>query len=86
MPNEVHLHERICSGMGGKMAEEEWTMKHKIYALYKGETLLADGTTKEIAEKMGITVRSVLYYRTPAYQRRAKTVRNRRMLVLLGDC
>ena len=27
-------------------------MKHKIYALYKGETLLADGTTKEIAEKM----------------------------------
>ena len=25
-------------------------MKHKIYALYKGETLLADGTTKEIGK------------------------------------
>jgi DNA-binding CsgD family transcriptional regulator len=60
-------------------------MKHKIYALYKGETLLADGTTKEIAEKMGIRVRSVLYYRTPAYQRRAKKVRNRRVLVCLDD-
>ena len=57
----------------------------KIFALYKGETLLADGTLKEIAAKMGVQVESIRYYKTPAYQRRAKNVRNRRMLVWLGD-
>jgi DNA-binding CsgD family transcriptional regulator len=60
-------------------------MKRKIYALYKGETLLADGTVNEIAEKMGVKISTVLYYRTPAYQRRAKNVRNRRVLVCLED-
>jgi len=60
-------------------------MKHKIYALYKGETLLADGTIWEIAERTGVRVETVRYYMTPAYQRRAKHVRNRRELVCLDD-
>ena len=60
-------------------------MKNKIYALYKGEKLLADGTASEIAEKLGITVRSVHYYGMPAYQRKAKHVKNRRVLVCLDD-
>ena len=60
-------------------------MKHKIYALYKGEELLADGTLSEISKKMGIKDNSVLFYRSPAYQHRARNVRNRRILVWLGD-
>ena len=60
-------------------------MKRKIYALYKGETLLADGTTREIADKTGVRVETVRYYMTPAYQRRAKHIRNRRVLVSLDD-
>ena len=60
-------------------------MRHKIYALYKGEELLADGTLSEIAKKMGIKANSVLFYRSPTYQQRAKKVRNRRILVCLDD-
>jgi hypothetical protein len=30
-----------------------WRRMKKIYALYKGEEILADGTIKEIAEKWG---------------------------------
>lgn len=57
----------------------------KIYALYKGENLLADGTLKEIAEKMGLKEKTVLFYGTPSYQHRAKKVKNRRELVRLDD-
>lgn len=57
----------------------------KIYALYKGEEILADGTIKEIAEKMGIKEKSLRFYRTPTYQHRAKNGKNRRALVRLYD-
>jgi hypothetical protein len=56
----------------------------KIFALYKGEKLLADGTLKEIATRMGIKVESVRFYKTPTYQRRVRG-ENRRTLVWLGD-
>ena len=55
----------------------------KIYALYKGENLLADGTLKEIAEQMGLKEKTLLFYGTPTYQHRAKKVRNRLALVRL---
>jgi hypothetical protein len=60
-------------------------MKRKIYALYKGETLLADGTVNEIAEKMGVKISTVRYYKTNAYQRRSKYVDKRRVLICLDD-
>jgi DNA-binding NarL/FixJ family response regulator len=60
-------------------------MKRKIYALYKGETLLADGTVNEIAEKMGVKISTVRYYKTNAYQRRSKHIDKRRVLVCLED-
>ena len=34
-------------------------MQMKEYALYKGDELLAMGTKREIAEKLGVSVRSV---------------------------
>lgn len=42
----------------------------KEYALYKGDTFLAMGTIKEIAEKMGKTENALRFYHTPAYKRR----------------
>ena len=54
----------------------------KIYALYKGEELLADGTSREIALKLGIKESTVLFYHTPTYHKRSKSD-NCRVLILI---
>ena len=55
----------------------------KIYALYKGEELLADGTIIQIAYKMGVKPRTIRYYKTPSYLRKFKNGKKRRELVEL---
>ena len=63
-------------------------MKAKIYALYKGDTNICDGTIAQIARQLNILPKSVAYYRTPAYARKASEAKNprpRRTLVLLND-
>ena len=63
-------------------------MKAKIYALYKGDTNICDGTLVEIARYLNISPKSVAFYRTPAYARRAaksKTPDNRLALVLIDE-
>ena len=40
----------------------------KIYALYKGETLIADGTKQEIAEQMGVKPSTVSKWCTNSSQ------------------
>lgn len=40
-------------------------MQVKEYALYKGEELIAMGTKREIAEKLGVSPSTVGYYGTP---------------------
>jgi hypothetical protein len=60
--------------------------KLTIYAMYKGEEVLAIGTAPEIAEKMGIKVETVHYYATPAHRRKAKKEHsNSRMVFRLED-
>ena len=44
----------------------------KIYALYKGEQLLATGTLIQIAYKMGVKLRTIQFYKTPTYKKRNK--------------
>ena len=46
--------------------------KKKIYSLYKGDVELAFGTAEEIAKKMGISKKTVYYYRTPVHKKRTK--------------
>ena len=63
-------------------------MKAKIYALYKGDTNICDGTLVEIAKFLNILPESVAYYRTPAYARKASKAKNprpRRILVLIDE-
>lgn len=55
----------------------------KEYALYKGEECLAIGTIKEIADKMKVKKRTIIFYRTPTYQKRVKASKNRRELITL---
>ena len=45
-------------------------MKQRIYALYVGDTFIDVGTAKEIAERQGITPKTVQYLSTPAYLRK----------------
>ncbi|MCT8389551.1 hypothetical protein D0501_05625 [Leuconostoc holzapfelii] len=42
------------------------------YALYRGDEFIADGTPREIAEKTGKTFDSLMFYTTPAYQKRVE--------------
>lgn len=55
----------------------------KIYALYKGEELLASGTIIQIAYTMGVKYQTIKFYTTPAYKKRCKNGKNRRELVKL---
>lgn len=57
-------------------------MQVKEYALYKGEELLAMGTKREIAEKLGVSVNSVSHYGTPVYARRTSDSKGRRLVEL----
>ena len=55
----------------------------KIYALYKGETLMASGTMLQIAYKTGVKLRTIQFYKTPTYKKRRKSGKNFRELVEL---
>ena len=51
--------------------------------MYKGETLLAMGTAKEICNEMGISYKTFQFYRTTHYKNIVKNSRlkNRRVVI-----
>ncbi|STD01535.1 hypothetical protein [Erysipelothrix rhusiopathiae] len=51
----------------------------KVYAVYKGEDILAIGTVEEIAKILRIKPESVLFYNSKTYKKR--TSENARRLV-----
>lgn len=53
-----------------------------IYALYDGERNVCDGTVSEIAAKIGVRKKTVLYYLTPSYMKRSG---RKKTLVLLEE-
>jgi len=59
----------------------------KEYALYKGEECLAIGTIQEISEQLGITYKSVMFYKTETYRKRLanRKSRNARELVEIEE-
>lgn len=46
--------------------------KEYIYALYKGDKFITEGTKREIAEVTGLKVSTLTFYSTPAYLKRVK--------------
>lgn len=57
-------------------------------AVYKGEVLLAEGTLEEVSEELKIKPTTILFYLTPAYERRLakrKTIDNSRTAIRLDD-
>lgn len=47
-------------------------MNNNIYALYRGDEYIMDGTIPEIARARDIKEKSVKFFLTPAYRRRKK--------------
>ena len=43
----------------------------KIYAIYKGEKFLCEGTSKECADYLGVKVDTVRWWNSPANKKRA---------------
>ena len=60
-------------------------MIQRIYSLYKGDNYIIDGTKKEIADYLGIKIKSLNFYLTPTYAKRGKGKNgNRKKLIYLG--
>lgn len=57
----------------------------RIYAMYKGEEMLAMGTIKEIAEQMGVSEATIRFQTTPSYKKRVKADGVHREVFLLDD-
>lgn len=53
-----------------------------IYAMYKGDEYLSEGTIEELAEHFKVSPRTIKFYLTPTYLKRGKGINgNRRKLV-----
>lgn len=59
--------------------------KKKVYSLYKGDNEIAFGIVKEIANKIGVKEKTILFYTTPTYKKRVLKSKNRRELVVVED-
>ena len=46
--------------------------KEKIYALYRGDEYICDGTIEEVAKKQGVKVETIYFYKSPTYKKRTK--------------
>lgn len=42
----------------------------KIYALYKGDKWITDGTRKELADYLGVNERTIYFYSSEVYKKR----------------
>ncbi|MEE3344286.1 MAG: hypothetical protein VZS44_09370 [Bacilli bacterium] len=57
--------------------------KKKIYALYKGDEWITDGTKEELAEYLNVKIRTIDFYTTPVWRKRTKD--NAYIVVKLED-
>lgn len=46
--------------------------KEYIYALYKGDKFITEGTKREIAAETGLKVSTLTFYATPSHLKRVK--------------
>lgn len=47
--------------------------KKKIYALYKGDEWITDGTKEELAEYLNVKIRTIDFYSTRRWKERSKS-------------
>lgn len=56
-----------------------------IYAVYKGETFLAEGTREEICKELNIKNSTFYYYRYNAWQKRCENGNNHRTIIRIDN-
>lgn len=57
----------------------------KIYALYKGDNYITDGTKEELAKYLNVKVRTIEFYLSPTYAKRGRGINgNRKKVIYLG--
>lgn len=57
----------------------------RIYALYKGDNNLIDGTIKELAQFLKVKEKTILFYNSQTYKNnRIKDYSNRYVVVYIG--
>ena len=61
------------------------TRKRAIYAVYKGDKYITEGTSKEICKQMGIKFNTFQYYRTNYYKKNRETKLNNRRIIIRLD-
>lgn len=49
--------------------------KYKIYAIYKGDKFIFEGTAKECANHLGVKEKTIYFYNTPSNKKRNKKSR-----------
>jgi len=54
-------------------------MAEKIYALYKGEQNLMDGTLEQIARARGISYETARFMTSPVYKKRVENAKRGRL-------
>ena len=74
---EWHGRPRVDRGLR-KMASRA------IFAAYKGDKFIAEGTSRELAKALGVKLETLYFYRSPAYARRGNG-KNRMVVIRLDD-
>lgn len=59
--------------------------KPKIYAIYKGDTYITQGTRQEIANYLGIKTRTLDFYASNTYKRKNIEYDKRVIIILIKD-
>ncbi|WP_077247809.1 hypothetical protein [Bacillus sp. FJAT-27225] len=57
----------------------------RVYALYKGDDFLSEGTIREISKETGKSIYFLRYMRTPTYAKRLVKSTSRLQLIPLDD-
>ncbi|MFJ7951552.1 hypothetical protein ACIQZG_08495 [Lysinibacillus sp. NPDC096418] len=57
----------------------------RIYALYKGEQFIAEGTIREISRETGKSIDFLKYMTFPIYEKRSKNGKNRLKMISLDE-
>ena len=60
--------------------ENKW-----IYAVYKGENYIYDGTSDEICNELGIKKATFNFYRSNWYKKNRQTKKNNRIIIVRID-
>jgi hypothetical protein len=57
--------------------------KRKIYAIYKGDEFLCEGTARECAEFLGVKQKTVFWWKSPVNHRRNKG--NKKIAIVIEE-